>query len=479
MTRNAAWLTVAVVVAVLLWRMGEPTHAVGSVGTAPAAEEYVPFSEREIEDDPTVLDGPRLTGVEGWRADLEILRAAIPRFFSYVDHRRELCGVDVDALIDGELAALGDEATKVGFLAAITRVVAGLHDGHAHARLDGVTLQGPRRWPVHLMDSPQGVFVLGTLPEHRQSGALVPGDVVTAVDGESIEQLIAQQQLVTNASSDAARRVIALHSLPRSSKAERVRFTIVRDGKTRDVELPCVPADTIIGAPMRLYGEQFVDLEFAPGVAFWRPGPFSPTADHREFMDQDQAGREALTQARRDSYAKTGAALAGHRAVIIDLRGNPGGTDMLGQVFASQFVEPGTVYFKLSMKAPSGEWLRESTHTVPELSGRAPFTGQVVLVVDERTFSTADNVAACLVDTREDVTVVGRHAGSGTGAPRAITLPHSGAEVTFCTMRVRTAKDRMTEGQGVVPDVPVAWTIADWLDDSRDPDLDAALAAVR
>jgi hypothetical protein len=37
----------------------------------------------------------------------------------------------------------------------------------------------------------------------------------------------------------------------------------------------------------------------------------------------------------------------------------------------------------------------------------------------------------------------------------------------------------MIEGQGVRPDVPVVWTIADWLDESRDPDLEAALAVVR
>ena len=429
--------------------------------------------------DPLAYDGPRLLGVEGWRADLELLRTAIPRHFSYVEHRAALCGVDVDALVDAGLAALADDATPRDFVAALKRVIAGLHDGHAFATVDGIPYQQAWRWPVHLMDSAEGVFVLGVTPGLKTAGTILPGDLVTAVDGVPVDELIAEQQLQTFASSDDARRVWALHHLPRSWDAARVEFSLVREGTPRDVTVDCVPHDTIVGAPMRLYAEEAFDPGIAPGVAWWRPGKFSPTADHNDFMALDQAGREAFTEAKRAGYGERAATLADHRAVIIDLRGNPGGTDMLGQAFASQFVPPESVYFKLQGRDENGHWYRVSEHTVPALDGREPYDGQIVLIVDERTFSTADNVAACLVDTRDDVTVVGRHAGSGTGAPRTFTLPHSGASVTFCTMLVWTAADRMTEGQGVVPDIPVTWTIADWLDERRDPDLAAALAAVR
>lgn len=429
--------------------------------------------------DPLAYDGPRLEGVAGWRADLELLRDAIPRHWSYVEHRRDLCAVDIDALVDAELATLTDGATPRDFVVSLKRVIAGLHDGHGYATLAGVPFEQAWRWPVHLMDSADGVFALGVTPELKADGAILPGDLLTTVDGVPLEDVIAEQERLTFASSDGARRVWALHHLPRSWGAESVTFGLLRDGAAREVTVDCLPHGAVVGAPVRVYREAF-DPELAPGVALWRPGPFTVTDDHHDFMEQDQAGREAMTEAKRAGFVERAASLADHRAVIIDLRGNPGGTDMLGHVFASCFVAPGTVYYRLQMRGGDGRWHPISTHTVPPLpGGQEPFGGQLVLLVDEFTFSTADNVAACLVDTRDDVTVVGRPAGSGTGAPRTFSLPHSGATVSFCTMRVWTGAERMTEGQGVVPDVDVRWTIEDWLDSTRDPDLDVALAAVR
>jgi C-terminal processing protease CtpA/Prc len=78
-----------------------------------------------------------------------------------------------------------------------------------------------------------------------------------------------------------------------------------------------------------------------------------------------------------------------------------------------------------------------------------------------------------------DLTTIGRPTGAGTGAPRVVsTLPHSGARVTLCTQRVYGPDDRLIEGRGTVPDVPVAWSCAD-LREGRDPDLEAALDLLR
>jgi C-terminal processing protease CtpA/Prc len=57
-------------------------------------------------------------------------------------------------------------------------------------------------------------------------------------------------------------------------------------------------------------------------------------------------------------------------------------------------------------------------------------------------------------------------------------LPHSGAKVTLCTQHVFGPDDRLTEGRGTLPDVPVTWSAAD-LRVGRDPDLERAWTLLR
>jgi hypothetical protein len=430
-------------------------------------------------DDPTLLDGPRLDGLDGWRADLGILDDAILRFWSYVDHRRELSGVDVPALVAAERGRLGDDATAEDFLAAVTRVASGLQDGHAAVIWDGATLDGPRRWPVVLADAVEGVFVLGTLPKHQDSGAILPGDVVISIDDLPVEQLVAEREAYVCASSPGQRRAAAILHMPWSTHAERVRLRLRREGVEAPllVDVACPSMETVVPALLRGWWNPSIDSEIAAGVAYWRPAGFRPPADSG-FADATPEQREAITAETKRSYERIFDSFAETRALILDLRGNPGGTDILGQHLAALLLPQDTTYFQLQGRDEDGAWYRRSAYSLPDAGDREPYPGQLLLLVDENTFSVADNLAACLVDTHPDITVLGRPTAAGTGAPRGFTLPHSGLTLITCSMRVWSPDGRMIEGQGVVPDVPVAWTIADYLE-GRDPGLEAALARVR
>jgi hypothetical protein len=437
-------------------------------------------SDRASLSDPTVLNGPQLEGVAGWRADLDVLEAAILRYWSYVEHRRELSGVDVPALVAEARAALAhDDATAEDFLEAVTRVVSGLQDGHGGVSWSGADLTGPRRWPVVLADAPEGVFVKGSPFALRDDETLVLGDLLLAVDGVHIEEVLADEQALTLASSPGQRRVTALQSLTMDTHAERLTFTLRREGVAEpfDVEVECPERGTPIPTWHVPLWKPEVNAAIAPGVAYWRPCSFKPP-DHPAFMAASPEEREAMTAETLAEYERLVDSFADTRALILDLRGNPGGTDLLGQHVAALLLPQGTTYYELQGRSEDGEWFNRHSYSVPDLDGREPYAGQLILLVDENTFSVADNLSTCLAEAHPDITVIGRPTGAGTGAPRAFTLPHSGLQVFTCTMRVWGPDGHLIEGRGVVPDVLVTWSLADHLE-RRDADLAVALERVR
>jgi carboxyl-terminal processing protease len=160
---------------------------------------------------------------------------------------------------------------------------------------------------------------------------------------------------------------------------------------------------------------------------------------------------------------------------VLDLRGNTGGTDVLGMEVASHLLPSARPYYLLSARDATGKWSPPSP--VQVLPKPPTYMRALIVLIDHGTFSAADNLAAYLRDERSAI-FVGRPTGGGTGAPREVTLARSGAQVSFSTMRVFSPRGQMIEGAGTTPDITVQWTRSDY-SLGRDPDLAAALRALR
>jgi C-terminal processing protease CtpA/Prc len=199
-------------------------------------------------------------------------------------------------------------------------------------------------------------------------------------------------------------------------------------------------------------------------VPRWREWLAAKPEEREPFLVEGRAQIEDIIVELRSTAA---------RGLIIDLRGNTGGTDLLGIHLAERLLESPFCYFLLSTR-------HEETWTTPGgmtygLGDHERFLGPVMALIDARSFSTADNFLRCLQDVHPRFTAVGRPSGAGTGAPsRLVVARNTKTVVGACTMQVRGPGGQLIEGRGTLPDVAVRWTRADVLT-GRDPDLAAAL----
>src|SRR5450432_989385 len=160
----------------------------------------------------------------------------------------------------------------------------------------------------------------------------------------------------------------------------------------------------------------------------------------------------------------------GVRALVLDLRGNPGGQGAMAIPIAARLVDApltlGSIQF------------REFSQTLtarPEV-GVTPFLGPVAILTDEGTASASEILAAGLQEAKRAI-VVG-DSTLGAVLPSVIEALPGGAVMQYVVADFKTPKGVLLEGRGVQPDRRVVETRAG-LRSGRDPVLDAALAAIR
>jgi carboxyl-terminal processing protease len=255
---------------------------------------------------------------------------------------------------------------------------------------------------------------------------LLPGDVVTAIDGKALAGM----------SLDDARALV------RGPKDTAVTLTIVRDD--------AAPQDVEIVRAVVIQPEVEARLIANDSVGYLKLSGFSEHA-----ADQlDAALGEDVD--------------AGIKKIILDLRGNPGGFVTAARDIASEFLADGTVF-----------WQRDAdgnlTETVAKPGGKATDPSiRVVVLVDGGSASASEIVAAALHD-RGRATLVGQKTfGKGT-VQQWTQLEDDSGGFRLTTARWLTPDRTWIHGKGIEPDVVVNQQPAKPGDD---PILDAGLNAL-
>lgn len=159
----------------------------------------------------------------------------------------------------------------------------------------------------------------------------------------------------------------------------------------------------------------------------------------------------------------------GMKALVLDLRGNPGGVGPMSVPVARMLLsEPGSL---------GALRFRDFTQEFNVEPDPDPFTGPVAVLVDAGTASTSEIFAQGLRDLGR-VTIVGGEPSAGAALPSLIEELPGGAVLQYVVGDYRSPSGVAVEGKGVVPDVTVKETRQAFAD-GKDPVLDAAAEHLR
>jgi len=251
----------------------------------------------------------------------------------------------------------------------------------------------------------QTVIVAPIEGSPAEAAGLRPGDAILAVNGQSTEGWTVEE----------------LASNVRGPNGTSVTLRIQHAGEAEPVEVTITRAR--------------VDV---PSVS-WRMLD-SGTA-HIRLASFDQDAGDELRAALEQANA------AGARAVVLDLRNNPGGLLEESIKAASQFLPEGTTV--LLEENRTGQ--REATRA---RSGGVALDMPLVVLVNENTASAAEILSGALQDAGR-ATVIGEPT-FGTGTVLTPYRLSDGARLLLGTEQWLTPEGRLIRGQGIAPDEAVA-----------------------
>jgi carboxyl-terminal processing protease len=299
-------------------------------------------------------------------------------------------------------------------------------------QMDPITFSsGSLGMDVRLLEGqPVITAVVEGSPAARAS--LRPGFVLTALDGWTLDDIAAnvmqtppdnernrlgvvEQGLRTRLYGDVGDEVVVEY-LDAGNRPQRVTLTLARRLSSTcaqfDPNLP--PACT-----------EFEMRRLAGGIGYLHFSGFLPTA-----LDDVLQAIEDLHDA---------------PALLIDLRGNPGGVFFVRKAIASQLVGERTLFMRYQMRDEV-----EEAYLDPVAD---PYPGLVVILVDELSASSSEEFAGSL-QVLGRATVVGSQTPGRCLVANIVQLP-SGAILSYPNGQSQTPDGRLLEGNGVVPDVEV------------------------
>ncbi|MDE2516711.1 MAG: S41 family peptidase [Rhodospirillales bacterium] len=235
-----------------------------------------------------------------------------------------------------------------------------------------------------------------------------PGDLITAIDGKTVEGL---------SLNDAVDRM-------RGPPNSRISITLKRQGVDKPITLSML---------REIIKIKVVKDRMEPNdIGYIRLSQFTERAD--------SGVRDAIAQLKTESHGKL-------RALILDLRNNPGGLVDQAVGVASAFIDKGEIVSTRGRHADDTQrWNAQGNDVAHGLP--------LVVLINGGSASASEIVSGALQDHRRAILLGTRSFGKGS-VQTIIPLPGEGA-VRLTTARYYTPSGRSIQGLGITPDVKVA-----------------------
>ncbi|NTV62236.1 MAG: S41 family peptidase [Oscillochloris sp.] len=300
----------------------------------------------------------------------------------------------IDGAINGMLDTLGD----TGHTRYLGATEAAQWDESLSGSFEGIGAY------IDVRDG-QTIIVSPIVGSPAEQAGLKPGDAILAVDGETTEGWTVDQ--------------LAAHV--RGPAGSRVTLQVRHVGEETAIEVTITRANVVVpSVSWRM---------LANNLAMVRLSSF----DH----NSGQQMREAL-QAAQDQ---------GARAIILDLRNNPGGLLDEAVSIASQFLPEGTTVLLEENRAGQ----REPTRTV---AGGLALDLPLVVLINHGSASSAEILSGALQDAKR-ATLIGE-ATFGTGTVLSAYNISGGGRLLLGTQQWLTPEGRLIRGEGISPDEPIS-----------------------
>jgi carboxyl-terminal processing protease len=252
---------------------------------------------------------------------------------------------------------------------------------------------------------------------------LVRGDIVLAVDGESLEGLSLYEAI----------------GLIRGEAGTTVVLTIFRDGVDEPFDVPVVRTRIEI---------EMVESERLEG-----------DIGHIRLTEFNRGAAGKLAESVKELNAETPL-----KGLILDLRDDPGGLLDESILVSSQFISEGVITI---------EKLKDDREQVFEAQpGGVALQVPLVVLVNRGSASASEIVAGAIQENKRGTILGEQTFGKGT-----VQIPHTlsdGSELRVTIAEWLTPNGKQISGEGIVPDVYVERTQEDFVE-GRDPQLERAV----
>jgi carboxyl-terminal processing protease len=386
-------------------------------------------------------------------ANFERLWRALDYAYPYFAEK----GVDWDTIYARYAPQAQQAQSDEAYWRVVAHMLAELNDGHTG--LLSPSVQSGRRYFATgylIGEAHRWAVVVDEVGATARAAGLERGDEVLAVDERPVEDTldVLSPVLVAGSTPQQRRAKAAFNILSTTGDALTVTVRGPAGERTLTLVWPTeLPApQTQAPAPWQplITGERLPS-----GLGLIRIPDFGGSNDHNLVAEFD-AALDTLMDA---------------PGLILDLRGNGGGSTHISDPIAGRFFNQPFTYGRDCFRArlPQRGWRAHFDYRVTPRG--QTYTGPLVLLIDTYNFSTAENFIVALIDSGR-ATTVGRPTGGGSGNPVNLSLP-GGGRARFSTGAFRRNDGSLIEGAGIAPDHYIFWTVEDFRA-GHDPDLQAA-----